>query len=81
MCSHILLNVVIAIHLMLNQFHLSFESGIIVVLNVVVCPARKELRDFRPSITKFSVSFDDKLIFFLSPLVLLDVRVQVVVPS
>jgi hypothetical protein len=60
---------------MLNQFHLSLESGIKVVLNVVVCPAREELRDFRPSIAKFPVSLDDKLVFFLGPLVLLDVRV------
>jgi hypothetical protein len=52
-----------------------------VVLNVVVSAPRQVLGDLRPSVAQFLMSLDDEHIFLLSPLVLLDVRVQVVVPS
>ena len=51
------------------------------VLNVVVSAPRQVFGDLRPSIAQFLMSLDDEHIFLLSPLVLLDVRVQVVVPS
>ena len=51
------------------------------VLNVVISAPRQVLCNLRPTVAKFFMSLDDEHIFFLSPLVLLDVRVQVVVPS
>ena len=51
------------------------------VLNVVISAPRKVLGDLRPSVAQFLMSLDDEHIFLLRPLVLLDVRVQVVVPS
>ena len=51
------------------------------VLNVVISAPRQVLGDLRPSVAQFLMSLDDEHIFLLRPLVLLDVRVQVVVPS
>ena len=51
------------------------------VLNVVISASRQVLCDLRPSVAQFLMSLDDEHIFLLRPLVLLDVRVQVVVPS
>ena len=51
------------------------------VLNVVISAPRQVLGDLRPSVAQFLMSLNDEHIFLLRPLVLLDVRIQVVVPS
>ena len=51
------------------------------ILNVIVCAPRKILSDLRPPISELLVSLNDKHIFFLSPLILLDVWIQMIVPS
>lgn len=51
------------------------------VLNVVISAPRQVLGYLRPSVAQFLMSLDDEHIFLLGPLVLFDVRVQVVVPS
>ena len=50
------------------------------VLDVVVGPAREQLCDFGPLVAHVLVELDDLLVFLLGPLVLFNVRVQVVVP-
>ena len=62
------------------NLHFSFESRIKPVFNVVVGSTGYKLCDFRPLIAVLSVGLDNGSVFFLSPLVLLDIRVQVVVP-
>ena len=44
-------------------------------------PARKLLRDFTPSTAHRLVALDNYLILLSCPCILLDVRVQVIVPS
>ena len=61
-------------------FHFSFQSWIIPIFDVVVCTSRKEFGDFRPFISESLVQLNYWFIFFGSPLVLLYVGVQVVVP-
>jgi len=61
--------------------HFSLERGVEVVLDVVVSAAREKLRDFRPSVAVLQVQVQNLLVFFFSPPVLLDVGVQMVVPS
>jgi hypothetical protein len=65
---------------MFNQFHLSLEGGVEVVLDVIVGPTWQVLCDLRPSIAQFPVCLDNHQVLFVSPLVLLNVRVQVIVP-
>ena len=50
------------------------------VLDVVISPARKISGDLGPPIAKFPVSINDQPIFLFSPLVLFDVRIQMIVP-
>lgn len=51
------------------------------IFNVIVSAAREILGNLRPSIPKLFVSFNDEHVLLLCPLVLLDVRIEVVVPS
>ena len=61
--------------------HLAFEGGVEVVLDVVVRAALEVLGDFRPSVAVLHMKVEDFLIFFFRPLVLFDVRIQVVMPA
>ena len=60
---------------------LSLESGIVVVLDVVVCAAGQMLGDLTPAVSISHVQLQDKTIFLVGPLDFLDAWVQVVVPS
>jgi|LauGreDrversion4_2_1035121.scaffolds.fasta_scaffold33392_4 hypothetical protein len=51
------------------------------IFDVVICAPRKILSDLRPAIPKLLVGINNKHIFFFRPLVLLDVRIEVIVPS
>ena len=51
------------------------------VLDVVVSPALEVLGDFRPPVAVDLVALKDFVVFLCGPLELLDVWVQVVVPS
>jgi hypothetical protein len=51
------------------------------IFDVVICAPRKILSDLRPAIPQLLVGINNKHIFFFSPLVLLDVRIEVIVPS
>ncbi len=51
------------------------------VLDVVVCAARKMLSDFTPAVSISHVQLQDKNVFLMGPLDFLDAWVQVVVPS
>ena len=48
---------------------------------MVVSPARQKLCYLRPLVTILLVGLNDSVILFFSPLVLLDIWVQMVVPS
>ena len=48
---------------------------------MVVGPARKILGDLGPAIAELLVRVDDGLVLLRRPFVLLDVRVQVIVPA
>ena len=48
---------------------------------MVICSARQILRDFAPFVPILFMSLYDGLILLRSPLVLFDVRIQVIVPS
>lgn len=74
-------NVVGPILLMLLQLHLSLQCGVEMVLDVVISSAREIPSNLGPSVTKFPVRINDKTIFFFGPLVLFDVRIQMIVPS
>jgi hypothetical protein len=50
------------------------------ILDVIVGPAWEKFRDLRPPIPQLLVSFYDEHIFLLSPLVLFDIWIQVIVP-
>jgi hypothetical protein len=51
------------------------------IFNVIVSAARKIFGDLGPPVPQFLVSLNDKHIFLLSPLVLFDVRIEMIVPS
>jgi hypothetical protein len=51
------------------------------ILDVIVCSPGEILGDLGPAIAELLVGLNDKHVFILSPLVLLDIRVQVIVPS
>lgn len=51
------------------------------IFDVIVCSSWQELGDLRPTVAQLLVGFNDQVILLLRPLILLDVRVQVVVPS
>ena len=51
------------------------------VLDVIISPAFKVFCYLRPAVSVDLVVFKDFVILFRSPFYLLDVRVQVVVPS
>ena len=51
------------------------------ILYVVVSASRKVLSNFRPTIAVGLMEFKDAKVLLSSPLYLLDIRVQVIVPS
>lgn len=69
----------------LNRFvlelHLSLESRVESIFDVVVCSPWQKFRDFAPFVTVLFVSLDDGSIFISGPFVFLDVWVQVIVPA
>ena len=62
-------------------FHLPFEGGIIMVLNMVVGSAFEVLGDLRPAVAVDLMVLKDLVVLFESPLHLLDIGVEMVVPS
>lgn len=73
--------VFVLIHLAhIRDFHFTFESRIKSIFNVIVSPARQELCNFRPFISKLLVKSDNGYVLLRSPFILLNVRVQVIVP-
>lgn len=64
----------------LVQFHLSFQGGVETILYMVVCSSWEVLGNLGPFISKFLMRLNDGPIFLFSPLVLLYVWVQVIVP-
>jgi len=61
--------------LVLHKLELPLESGVEVVLDVVVRAAGEQLGDLRPAIAHLLVSLNDHQVFILSPLVLFDIRI------
>lgn len=66
---------------MLNELHLPLQSRVEVVFDVVVGPAREELCDFRPPVSKLLVGFYDEIVFLLGPFIFLDIGIEMIVPS
>ena len=62
-------------------FHFPFKGRVIMVLNMIICPAFQVLGDLRPAVAVDLMVLEDFVVFFGSPLHLLDVWVQVIVPS
>ena len=91
MCSRIvnqvllteLLLLVDELHTVLARSLLQFtlQSGVVVILDMIVGATGKVLCNFRPPIAVNFVQLEDLLVFFCRPLNLLDVRIQVVMPS
>lgn len=65
---------------MFNKLHLAFQGRVKMIFNVVVSATGEVLGDLRPSVAQLLVSLNDEHVLLLGPLVLLDVRVQVIVP-
>jgi len=57
------------------------ESRVKVVLNAVVCPTVELLGNFRPLVTVLIVAAEQDRFFFARPCLLLNVRIQLIVPS
>lgn len=74
-------DVVGSVLLVFHELHLAFECGVEVVLDVVVCASWQELRDFGPSVAELLVRLNDQHVFLLGPLVLLDIRIEMIMPS
>lgn len=66
--------------LVLQQLQLPLQSRVKVVLYVIVRPPRQQFRDLRPLVSHVLVKLNYFVIFFICPLVLLYVWIQVVVP-
>jgi hypothetical protein len=60
--------------------HFTFQSWVEVILNVVVCAPIEELGYFWPAVAIFLVQIQYFLVLFLSPPILFDVGIQMVVP-
>ena len=65
---------------MLHQLHLALESGVEVILNVVISAAWQKLSDLGPLVAKIVVQLNNFSVLIICPLVFLDIRVQVIVP-
>ena len=70
-----------SILLVLHDFHFSLKRRVKMILDVIVSAPRKKFRNLRPSISQLLVGLYDEHIFLLCPLVLFNIRIQVVVPS
>ena len=62
-------------------FHFPFKGRVIMVLNMIICPAFQVLGDLRPPIAIDLMHRQDLLVLSWGPLHLLDIRVQMIVPS
>ena len=51
------------------------------IFNMIVSAPRKIFGDLRPPVPQLFVSLNDEHIFFLSPLILFNIRVEVIMPS
>jgi hypothetical protein len=60
---------------------LAAKCRVVVVLNVIVSPSWEVLGNFGPAIAVEGVVLQDERVLLLGPAVLLDLRVQVVMPS
>lgn len=65
----------------LVHLHLPFKCGVEMVFNMVISSTRKKFGYFRPTISKFFVGINDSLIFKWSPFVLLNVWIEMIVPT
>ena len=61
--------------------HLTFEGGVEMVLDVVISAPLEMLGYFRPSVAELLMKSKNLLVLLLSPFVLLNVGIQVVVPA
>lgn len=64
-----------------ERLEFSLHGRVPVVLDVVVGPSSKHLRDFCPSVSHYLVVEEQEPVLFVGPRTLFDVRVKVVVPS
>jgi hypothetical protein len=63
------------------DLHLPLESWVKPVFDVVVSPTRNRLGNLRPFVPVYFVSLNNGLVFFIRPLVFLNGRIQMIVPS
>ena len=61
--------------------HFPFKGRVIMVLNMIISSAFQVLGNLRPAVTVDPMVLEDFVVFFRRPLHLLDVRIQVIVPS
>ena len=61
--------------------HFPFKGRVIMVLNMIISSAFQVLGNLRPAVTVDPMVLEDFVVFFCRPLHLLDVRIQVIVPS
>ena len=62
-------------------FHFPFKGRVIMVLNMIISSAFQVLGNLRPAVAVDPMVLEDFVVFFGRPLHLLDVRIQVIVPS
>jgi hypothetical protein len=65
---------------MFKKFQFPLQSRVEVILNVIVRPPREQFGDLRPLVAHVLVQLNYFVIFFVCPLVLFYVWVQVIVP-
>ena len=61
--------------------HFPFKGRVIMVLNMIISPAFQVLGNLRPAVAVDPMVLEDFVVFFGRPLHLLDVWIQVIVPS
>jgi len=64
-----------------SLLHLPLECRVIMILNMVVGSALEVLGNLRPAVAVDLMVLEDLVVLLNSPLHLLDVRVEMVVPS
>ena len=62
-------------------FKFPFQSGVIVVLDMVVSAARQVLGDLGPPVAIHLMQFKDSLVFMDGPFNFLNIRIKMIVPS
>ena len=88
--SHAPVDLLLDFFLLVDGFHtllagslldFALESGVVMVLDVIICAAGEVLGDLGPAVTIDFVELKNSLVFLVSPLNLFNVWIEMIVPS